>query len=286
MNVNILLIIAIIIFIIEVVALIVFSQGYLKPQNKGKNGATAGDLSKVSSKELEESHKREKAKWEQMQLRLSEFRKELNELKCENERLSQDNVNLHDKLTNLSKDFISVKLRFNELEKLNGKETTLDSLSVIDKSDVSSLTGMESNMMSSKSTTRGRQNMDEKKEPNLKIEIDSKQNEMPRTAVHKEIIMYSSFPRSVNGHNYFADLTLSRVEESCFEFKISSDKRHATFAPLDFMKIRTCDAARVAVSTDGAKPNEASQVIKMEFGSAHEEEKDWIIDKPVKITLA
>ena len=101
-----------------------------------------------------------------------------------------------------------------------------------------------------------------------------------------QMIMYASFPRSAGSRSYFSDLSENQVDDSFFELKVSLSSGKATFKPLDFMKIRNYDAAMAAMRTEGVKPNLAVSIIGIEFGEAHMEGKDWIIDVPAKIKLA
>lgn len=102
---------------------------------------------------------------------------------------------------------------------------------------------------------------------------------------NKEIIMYASFPRSAGNKTYFTDLTEKQVEDSYFELKISANGEKATFKPIDFMKIRSFDAAMSAVLTEGVKPNLANTVQGVEPGKAYKDGNAWFVENLAKIKL-
>lgn len=131
-------------------------------------------------------------------------------------------------------------------------------------------------------STEGVQEPNEEPKEELKSDFTSE----PKAESPKEIIMYASFPRSVESRNYFSDLSENRIDDSYFELKVDVVSGKATFKPLDFMKIRNYDPAMAAMLTEGVKPNAASTVLGIEPGKAHIEGKDWIIDNPAKIKLA
>ena len=200
-------------------------------------------------------------------------------------RLKENNTRLEQRVRDLKRDNDELNKLFGEAPAPNDIEVSTTAIS--DSTSTESESEEPDDKASSETTQSSAKEIapsEVVQEPNEESKSDSTTE--PKVESPKEKTMYASFPRSAESRNYFSDLSEHRGDDSYFELKVDVASGKASFKPLDFMKIRNYDPAMAAMLTEGVKPNMALTVLGIEYGIAHKEGKDWIIDTPAKIKLA
>lgn len=321
-----LLLLGLLLIIVIIESLIIYKhhrQAKKKKNKKGKNRSSSTNTKTVSMEDYKKVCKERNNLSSQVESLCSDYEKIKRDYKKleklyqdifrENTQLQKENREYRKQINKLQEENAGLTLKISELTRENDEQayiinkgsndnntetyvpvTPIPSIvsSEIKEKDVEEATSQSSTptvqgvvsgegrqeTYTTKEETRSEQYREKLKDETSKLE--------PKVATAKEKIMYASFPRSAGSSIYFSDLSESRVEDSYFELKILATSGKATFKPLDFMKIRNYDPAMVAMRTEGVKPNVASTVQGIEYGEAHIEGKDWVIDKPAKIKLA